>query len=503
MKFVLPCSAFMIFQHAMIFFLKRLCIVSLLVSFVFLTGCPPQRPVKKEKKKSPVEVAKADEAKGQAPQPAEKAPPQPAPKPDPKQQAKPAPKPAEQTAPKPVPKPAQPAPKPVPPMTAEEEAVKALVERLGEARNTFKPSDARAINELSINTDVLNVEDVQLIAKLKGLEKLSFSDCRDFTDEYTKELLPLADSLTFLKIGNSRITKDSAETLSEFSKLTELNIEKNAGIKDAACQFIAKMEKLERLNMIYTGLTETGLMTLRKLPNLQALDIRGCTMIADSGMKNVARIKTLKSFQHYSSSVSDAGLEALTAAENIESLYLQDFRLTDAAGQSLKKFSRLTSLQLFRCSEFGSQGLLELKGMPLTRLTLRGLSSLGNDGFEVFRELPTLKRLYLTELQAVSDAAFLPLAELKNLEILEVEIIPGVTDEALKSIAKLQNLRELKLRSVGITDAGLDEILKLPKLTSLQLLDLAGIDDAAAKEKFAKKNYKTLTIGKTKGELQE
>jgi hypothetical protein len=49
----------------------------------------------------------------------------------------------------------------------------------------------------------------------------------------------------------------------------------------------------------------------------------------------------------------------------------------------------------------------------------------------------------------------------------------------------------------------LGEILKLPKLTSLQLLDNAGIDDVTAKEKFVAKNYKTLTIGKTKGELQE
>ncbi|MCL2305453.1 MAG: hypothetical protein FWC43_08935 [Planctomycetaceae bacterium] len=390
----------------------------------------------------------------------------------------------------------------MPKMTPDEEAVKTLVQRLGTERNSYKSSAARAINELSINTDVLTREDMQLIAKLNGLERLSFTDCRDFSDEYTKELLPLKDSLTFLKIGNSRITNDSAEILAEFQKLVELNLEKNANIKDAACKSFAKLEKLEKLNLIYTGISETGLFQIRKLPNLQSLDIRGCTIIADGGMNSVAKIKTLKSFQHYSSSVSDDGLEALTAAENIESLFLQDFRLSDVAGQSLRKFKNLTSLILFRCGEFGSQGLLELKGMSLTRLTLRGLPNLGNDGFEVFREMPALKRLYLTELSAISDAAFVPLAELKNLEVLEVEIIE-ITNEALKSIAKLQNLRELKLRTTGITNAGLDEILKLPKLTSLQLLDNAGIDDAAAKEKFAAKKYSVLTIGKTKGEVPE
>ena len=479
--------------------LKRICVLSLLVSFVFLTGCPPQRPVKKVRKE-PTKVAQTE-----TPKPAEKAPVQPTAKPAPVQPtAKPAPaQPATKPAPRPPAKQAtKPEPPKVPPMTPVELEVKALVERLGKERNSYKSSPARAINELSINTDILELEDVELIAKLEGLEILSFTNCRAFNDEYTRALLPLKDSLTFLKIGNSKITNDSAEILVEFQKLTELNLEKNASIKDAACKFFAKLEKLEKLNLIYTGITETGLMPISKLPNLQSLDIRGCTIIANGGMKSVAKIKTLKSFQHYSSSVSDDGLEALTAAENIESLFLQDFRLTDAAGQSLKKFKKLNSLILFRCGEFGSQGLLELKGMSLNRLTLRGLPNLGNDGFEVFREMPSLKRLYLTELDAVSDAAFVPLAELKNLEVLEVEII-GITDEALKSIAKLQNLRELKLRSVGITDAGLDEILKLPKLTSLQLLDNGRIDDEAAKEKFAAKKYKTLNIGKTRGEVQE
>ena len=470
-------------------FLKRICILLLLASFVFLTGCPPQRPSKKETEKRRAQVAKAKAAAlaaVPAPIAARPAPQQPVTRPVQRPAARPTPPPA------PL----------VPSMTPAEEAVKALVEQLGTARNSYKSSPVRAIHELSINADVLTLEDVQLIAKLNGLEKLSFTDCRDFSDDYTKELLPLKDSLTSLKIGNSRITNDSAEILAEFQKLVELNLERNASIGNAACRSLATLENLERLSLIYTGVGEPGLFQIRRLPNLQSLDIRGCMSIANDGMKNIARIKTLKSFQHYSGSVSDAGLEELTAAENVESLFLQDFRLSDAAGESLKKFKNLTDLVLFRCGEFGSQGLLELKGMPLTRLTLRGLPNVGNDGFEVFRELPNLRRLDLTEMDAVSDGAFIPVAELPNLAILNVEVV-GITDEALKSIAKLQNLRELKLRQVEITNAGLDEILKLPRLTSLQLLDNGRVDEAVAKEKFAGQNYRVLTIGKTKGEVQE
>ena len=153
--------------------LKRILILSLLVSFVFLTGCPPQRPPKRVKK--PVTQEK------------EKAPAKAAPKKATTPAAKPAAKPTAKPAAKPAPKPA---PKPAAPAKAEpnddEKAVIAMVEKFGTQRNSYKGTPQKAITELSINTDILTLDDVKLIAKLTGLEKLQFTDCRDFDDEYMK-----------------------------------------------------------------------------------------------------------------------------------------------------------------------------------------------------------------------------------------------------------------------------------------------------------------------------
>ena len=72
---------------------------------------------------------------------------------------------------------------------------------------------------------------------------------------------------------------------------------------------------------------------------------------------------------------------------------MQDFGITSQAGQYLAKLDNLTQLEIFRCQGFGSEGVLALKGMKLTRLTLRDLPMVDDQAMEVFTDLPELKRL--------------------------------------------------------------------------------------------------------------
>lgn len=400
--------------------------------------------------------------------------------------------------------PVRPVSKPSPPPTADPGVVETVIARIDQfgLNNSYKLSPSGALIELSISTGELTLDDVREIAKLSDLVKLTFNGCRDFDDEYTRELLPLKDQLTYLQIGNSKITNDSGEILGQFVNLVELDLHHNANVSDGICRQLLGLEKLEKLNMIYTNLTQTGLVQIRKLPVLHTLDIRGCTIIADAGMKNVARIPHLKNFQHYSGSVTDAGLEDLTAAEGMESLFLQDFRLTDRAGQSLRKFANLKSLILFRCGEFGSKGLLELKGMGLNRLTLRGLPNVGNDGFAVFQDLPELKKLYITEMNAISDEGIAYLSSLGQLETLEIEIV-GISDESLKTLGEMKSLKELKIRETNISNEGLKYLQALPNLKTLRILDNLRVDEPAAREMFAGKGLGVLEVKKTRGALEE
>ncbi len=52
---------------------------------------------------------------------------------------------------------------------------------------------------------------------------------------------------------------------------------------------------------------------------------------------------------------------------------MHDFNVTGQSGPYLAKMPSLRELEVFRCPAFGSDGVLALKGMKLTRLTLRDL----------------------------------------------------------------------------------------------------------------------------------
>ena len=467
-----------------------------LVGLVMLTGCPMQesrveraRRLKKEQAKKVAAAKKADPDKAKSAS---------------KPAAKPAPKPAVKPVTKPAPpKPAEPAPTA---NQADVDAVIAKTKEFGSETNTYKLSSTGALTQLTIKTELLTIDDVKLIAKLSDLVDLAFLDCRAaFNDDCTRELEPLKDKLVSLRIGNATITNASLEIISEFPNIETLILNHDVGINDEGAAFLTKMEKLKNLNMIYTNLTDSGMISVRMIPNLKSLDIRGCTIISDTGLRTLARRGQVKltSFQHSGNAVTDTGIESLTQIETLENLHLQDFSLSDQAGEWLKKFKNLKSLVVFRCGEFGSQGLLQLKGLPLNRLTIRGLDKIGDDGMDVFSELPNLKRLYLVEMYGITDAGIGKIAAAKSIELLEIEMMSDISNESLKAIATLPNLKELKLKATSITNDGLDTILGMPKLTKLSLLDNDKIDSKAAEEKLKSKKFELLNIGKTRGEVEE
>src|SRR5262249_19579995 len=154
--------------------------------------------------------------------------------------------------------------------------------------------------------------------------------------------------------------------------------------------------------------------------------------------------------------------EHLGRNKTLESLLMQDFGISDQSGPHLAKLSKLSQLEVFRCQGFGSDGVLALKGMGLTRLTLRDLPNVDDRAMEVFDELPQLRRLYLHELTSVSDSGLKHLSALKSLELLDIWTVPQMTDATVDVIATLSNLKELSIRSTDVTDDCIDKLLAMP-----------------------------------------
>ncbi len=388
-----------------------------------------------------------------------------------------------------------------PSATANPADVKAARARIGELgpRARYAPKEGDLLKEIVIQ-DGSNVtaEDLSLFAKLSDLEKLQILNCRTLNDEMAAQLSGLKH-LTSLALTNTVINDAAVVTIvKSFPDLTELDLSSNTNMTNGVVKIISALSKLQRLTLVQNQVNDIGAQRLSKLENLRALDLRGNMEAGDMALEVVAALPKLTAFKHRSTAVTDSGLESLSHNPSLESLLLQDFVITDQSGPSLAKLGKLTQLEVFRCQGFGSDGVLALKGMGLTRLTLRDLPNVDDRAMETFDELPQLKRLYLHELASVSDSGLAHLGALKSLELLDLWTVPQMSDATVDVIASLPGLKELSIRATGVTDAAVDKLLKMPHLQSLTFKENGSVTADGLKKLQAKK-WSKLDLGNSDG----
>ena len=107
--------------------------------------------------------------------------------------------------------------------------------------------------------------------------------------------------------------------LSGLKKMRVLILE-NADITDAAIATIAQMTSL-RILQLPGGVTESGLIRLEELPDLETLDI-SCSRITDSGVARLERFRSLTTLIVGTSGMTDAGVSGLSRLKNLHRLSL-------------------------------------------------------------------------------------------------------------------------------------------------------------------------------------
>lgn len=114
-----------------------------------------------------------------------------------------------------------------------------------------------------------------------------------FDDEQATLLLPLANNIVWLKVGNTRLTDHGLKSLGALKNLTRLSLEN-------------------------TSITDTGLSVLSNFEHLIYLNVIG-TSISDKGIPLISKQKKLKSVYLWQTDVTPAGAallrQALPAAE--------------------------------------------------------------------------------------------------------------------------------------------------------------------------------------------
>lgn len=354
--------------------------------------------------------------------------------------------------------------------TANANDVNAAKKRLAElgASATYLPKEGDLLTEIVIQDGSnLTADDLALFGKLSDLQKLQIFNCRTLDDQMTAKLSGLKN-LTSLAITNSVINDPTVEMIAKsFPNLIELDLSSNTNMTSGVLKFISELRKLQRLTLVQNRLNDISAQRLEKLTELRTLDLRGNMEAGDMTLEVVAGLPKLSGFKHRSTAVTDSGLESLSRNSSLESLLIQDFVITDQSGPHLAKLRKLSQLEVFRCQGFGTEGVLALKGLNLTRLTLRDLPNVDDRAMEVFDDLPKLRRLYLHELTSVGDSGLSHLAGLKSLELLDLWTVPQMTDATVEAIATLPNLKELSIRATGVTDAAVEKLLAMQSLQSL------------------------------------
>lgn len=377
---------------------------------------------------------------------------------------------------------------------ADVKAARARLDALG-TKAKYAPKAGDLLTEIAIEDGSnLTADDVALFGKLTDLEKLQLFNFRTLNDELAAKLLGLK-RLKTLALTNTVINDAAVEGIVKgLPNLVDLDLSSNTNMSSGVVKILSDLSKLQRLTLMQNQVNDISAQRLSNFQELRALDLRGNMEAGDSSLEVVAALPKLAAFKHRSTAVTDSGLEYLSKNQAVESLLLQDFVITDQSGPYLAELKKLSQLEIFRCQGFGSDGVLALKGMPLTRLTLRDLPNVDDRAMEVFDDLPQLRRLYLHELQSVGDSGLAHLGNLKSLEVLDIWTVPQMTDATIDVIATLPNLKELSIRATDVTDAAVDQILKMPALQSLTFKENGRVTDAGL-QKLAAKKWTKLDVG--------
>jgi Leucine-rich repeat (LRR) protein len=374
------------------------------------------------------------------------------------------------------------------------QAAKTRIDALG-SRSKYAPKEGDLLTEIVIQDGSnLTADDLALFGKLSDLQKFQVFNCRTLDDEMAAKLSGLK-GLTSLAITNSVINDATVEMIvKSFPNLIELDLSSNTNMTKGVLKVISELSKLQRLTLVQNGFDDISAQRIEKLKELRTLDLRGNMEAGDMTLEVVAELPKLTGFKHRSTAVNDAGMESLSKNQTLDSLLIQDFQITDQSGPHLAKLGKLTQLEVFRCQGFGTEGVLALKGMNLTRLTLRDLPNVDDRAMEVFAELPKLRRLYLHELTSVGDSGLKNLAALKSVELLDIWTIPNMTDATVEVIAALPSLKELSIRATGVTDAAVDKLLGMQSLQSLTFKENGSVTDEGLK-KLATRKWAKLDVG--------
>lgn len=239
-----------------------------------------------------------------------------------------------------------------------------------------------------------------------------------------------------LKPLNGKVKRDPSRP---GNPVVEVTVYKQ-DVADADLKELARFDQLRKLDVRGRGYTGTGFAALAGLP---LEELQTSWAVDDEGLKDVAKLKSLRVLVLHAGKLTDAGLPALVALENLEELTVSsNFEVKDVGtGKALAGMKKLRKLDVNN-SRVGDGAMAAAAAHN-----------------------PELKVLYLYG-SAVTNAGYKHVGKMKKLEDLRCSY--DIADGGLWELAGLDRLKKLSVWNSSVSYDALRQSPLLPRLTDLE-----------------------------------
>ena len=294
------------------------------------------------------------------------------------------------------------------------------------------------------------------------------------TDDLLKRLTELPKLRELDISGETKLTAEGLVHFADFPVLEIVSISGSAnleaGIADEIVKQIVRVKSLRTLSLSETGVTDVGIRMLKDSP-LTSLSLYQEGRITNEALAVIVTLSRLKhlSLTSYVGTeklgwmrFSPAGMNQLSSMKNLETLAIPGL----PASVDISGFSRLTTLDMG--GEFiddgAAQRISELRG--LRNLTLADVR-MTEAGWKKIATLTGLQRISISRCR-ISDEVLAEFQGMTKLNFLELRAY-GFSDIGLGHLAKVKSLNRLDLWGSNFTVQGLQQLRDLPNLRTLWL----------------------------------
>jgi len=307
----------------------------------------------------------------------------------------------------------------------------------------------------------IRLKDIGLLTKLSAINL----DHSETIDEHLQELSHL-ERLTKLHLVGTAITDEGCRHLANHRAMRFLDLRANC-ISDEGLAELSELTELVELRLAQTWITDDGLKSLARMQKLETLDLRHSD-ITDKGLKQLHSLKSLNKVRLIHSRVSRSGATKLNAT--MPNLFIEHWPEVSDPNHTrirLRPPNYATERDEIARVHVSERALLkELSELEKTipdgpappDQNVREIQTLDRDGFVVYLELP---------MEKPPVDLFPRVLRFRNLEHLTLRYFPP-TEDIFAQIHRLRFLRYLSVHC-PLTDRHLDQISRLPNLALLEI----------------------------------